>query len=182
MKRFECLLALSLIACSGSPARTEKVERTTSTPAVVTPAKGANGATAGESARPAPSAAPVVVSKGTTVSTLRVKRLLVTSGVQEREPLAVAGALPSDGTPIYAFAELDNPNGASENIRITFERKGGSERVGNVTLPVPGKVSRHRTWATTRFIRAAGVWEAVLWSESGRELERTSFEVSEASS
>jgi hypothetical protein len=111
-------------------------------------------------------------------STLRVKRLLVTTGVKDREPLASGAALPSDGSPIYAFAELSNPDGESENVRITFERQAGAERVGNVTLPVPGKVSRHRTWATTRFIRAAGVWEAVLWSESGSELARTSFEVS----
>jgi hypothetical protein len=45
-------------------------------------------------------------------------------------------------------------------------------------LPVPANVSRHRTWAFTRYIRDAGVWEAVLWSESGTELSRTSFEVS----
>jgi hypothetical protein len=114
-------------------------------------------------------------------STLRVKRLLVTTGVKDREPLADGAALPSDGTPIYAFAELSNPDGESENVRITFERQGGAERVGNVTLPVPGKVSRHRTWATTRFIRAPGVWEAVLWSEGGSELGRTSFEVATAS-
>lgn len=116
------------------------------------------------------------------LSTLTVKRLLVTTGVKDREPLASSAALPSDGTPIYAFAELSNPAGESENVRITFERQGGAERVGNVTLPVPGKVSRHRTWATTRFIRAAGVWEAVLWSESGTELGRTSFEVGEGAS
>jgi hypothetical protein len=62
-------------------------------------------------------------------------------------------------------------------VRITFERKGGSERVGEVTLPVPANTTRHRTWAFTRFIRTAGVWEAVLWSENGTELSRTSFEV-----
>jgi hypothetical protein len=110
-------------------------------------------------------------------STLKVKRLVVTTGVKDREPLSNPTVLPSDGSAIYAFAELSNPDGESENVRITFERKGGAERVGNVTLPVPAKVSRHRTWATTRFIRAAGVWEAVLWSEDGSELSRTSFEV-----
>jgi len=85
--------------------------------------------------------------------------------------------LPSDGSAIYAFAELANPKGSSENVRITFERKAGAERVGDVTLPVPANVSRHRTWAFTRFIRAAGVWEAVLWAEDGTELGRASFEV-----
>lgn len=89
-------------------------------------------------------------------------------------------ALPSDGKPIYAFAELENTEGETENVLITFERKGSAERVGNVTLPVPAKVSRHRTWATTRYIRAAGVWEAVLWSENGAELGRAAFEVADS--
>jgi hypothetical protein len=106
-----------------------------------------------------------------------VKRFVVATGVQNREPLTSGDALPADGSAIYAFAELANPVGDSENVRITFERKGGRERVGEVTLPVPANTSRHRTWAFTRFIRAPGVWEAVLWSESGTELSRTSFEV-----
>jgi len=116
-------------------------------------------------------------SKHADESSLKLKRLVVATSVQDREPVISGDALPSDGSAIYAFAELANPAGASENVRITFERKGGAERVGDVTLPVPGSVSRHRTWAFTRFIRAAGVWEAVLWSESGTELGRTSFEV-----
>jgi hypothetical protein len=110
-------------------------------------------------------------------SKLVVKRFVVATGVKDREPLASSDALPADGSAIYAFAELANPIGDTENVRITFERKGGTERVGEVTLPVPANTTRHRTWAFTRFIRAAGVWEAVLWSESGTELSRTSFEV-----
>lgn len=111
-------------------------------------------------------------------SSLQLKRLVVAPAVKDREPVSSSEPLPSDGTAIYAFAELANPGGGSENVRVTFERKGGAERVGDVTLPVPGDVSRHRTWAFTRFIRVPGVWEAVLWSESGSELGRTSFEVS----
>jgi hypothetical protein len=112
---------------------------------------------------------------------LQVKRFVVATGVKDREPLTGGDPLLADGSAIYAFAELANPLGGSENVRITFERKGGAERVGNVTLPVPAQVSRHRTWAVTRFIRAAGVWDAVLWSESGAELGRTSFEVAASS-
>lgn len=114
-------------------------------------------------------------------STLTVKRFVVTTGIKDREPLTDSAPLVADGSAIFAFAELANPTGGTENVRITFERKGGAERVGNVTLPIPGQVPRHRTWATTRFIRAAGVWDAVLWNESGTEIGRTSFEVGAAS-
>ncbi len=183
MVRFVTLMSVVLLtSCNPAAERNDKV-----TPSRSTERTSAVASTQPEavSGLPAPSSSnvPAAVSnpnagaKSHTLSTLRVKRLVVTTGVKDREPLGNPSALPSDGSAIYAFAELSNPDGESENVRITFERKGGAERVGNVTLPVPGRVTRHRTWATTRFIRAAGVWEAVLWSESGSELGRTSFEV-----
>jgi hypothetical protein len=154
---------------------------------LVSAAAAAPASTAAPATAPAAAAAPVSaaasiakaapVADARAASSLSVKRFVVGSGVKDREPLVGGEPLVSDGSPIYAFAELANPHGGSENVRITFERRGGSERVGDVSLPVPGNVERHRTWAFTRFIRAPGVWEAVLWSESGVELSRTSFEV-----
>jgi hypothetical protein len=130
---------------------------------------------------PSVTAAPMAKSARAAAAPLQVKRFVVATGVKDREPLPGGEPLLADGSAIYAFAELANPLGDSENVRITFERKGGTERVGNVTLPVPAQVTRHRTWAVTRYIRAAGVWDAVLWSESGAELGRTSFEVAASS-
>lgn len=149
--------------------------------AVVTPASAAPAGNAALAAVAAPASLASAAAKRTLVhvgeSKVLVKRFVVATGVQDREPLTSGDALPADGSAIYAFAELANPVGDSENVRITFERKGGTERVGDVTLPVPANTPRHRTWAFTRFVRAPGVWEAVLWSESGTELSRTSFEV-----
>jgi hypothetical protein len=149
--------------------------------AVVTPALAAPAGNAALATVAVPASLAAATAKRNPVrvgeSRVLVKRFVVATGVQDREPLTSADALPADGSAIYAFAELANPIGDSENVRITFERKGGTERVGDVTLPVPAHTSRHRTWAFTRFVRAAGVWEAVLWSESGTELSRTSFEV-----
>ncbi len=107
---------------------------------------------------------------------LAVKRFVVSTGVLEREPLPREGALPSDGSPVYAFAELVNSGAEASNVRITFQRHGSNERVGNVTLAVPAHTTRHRTWANTRFIREAGTWDAVLWSERGTELGRATFD------
>jgi hypothetical protein len=149
--------------------------------AVAVPALAAPVRNAALAAPPMPTGEPSAAVKASAPpvgeSKVMVKRFIVATGVQDREPLVSSDALPADGSAIYAFAELANPVGGSENVRITFERKGGKERVGEVMLPVPANTSRHRTWAFTRFIRAAGVWEAVLWSESGAELSRTSFEV-----
>lgn len=165
-------------------------QRTATTPAPTTPTAVAPAVATPTAVVPAsvapiatPTAAPTVAKQvaANRASSLTVKRFVVTTGIKDREPLADSAALVADGTAIYAFAELANPSGDSENVRITFERKGGAERVGNVTLPIPGQVPRHRTWATTRFIRAAGVWDAVLWNEAGTEIGRTSFEVAAAS-
>jgi len=164
-------LAVSAMAISATPAPvySGSVAVRTDVPRIAT----APSAAALLASAPATSRVPAASGP----SKLQVKRLVVATGVHDREPLVSSEPLPSDGTAIYAFAELVNLEGESENVRVTFERKGGKERVGDVTLPVPGKVSRHRTWAFTRFVRAPGVWEAVLWSESGAELGRTSFEV-----
>lgn len=119
----------------------------------------------------------VSAPKAATAAGLQLKRFVVTEAVREREPVPSEGALSGSGKPIYAFAELSNENADDARVRITFERKGSNDRVGNVTLAVPGKTGRYRTWGNTRFVRAPGTWEAVLWSEDGTELGRTAFEV-----
>lgn len=126
------------------------------------------------SASPSPSAARPRTSDG---ERLVVKRFVVAQGIREREPVMSDGAHSANGTPVYAFAELANENASDTRVRITFERKGSSDRVGNVTLSVPGRVGRFRTWGQTRFVREAGTWEAVLWSETGKELGRAAFDV-----
>ncbi len=179
----------SLLVCTGCKLPSKESASTSRATAVVAPSMvagaqtslkpvAASAAAVGVAALTGASlGAPKAATKHAGESSLKVKRLVVATGVKDREPLISDDALPSDGSAIYAFAELANPAAGSENVRITFERKGGAERVGDVTLPVPGNVLRHRTWAFTRFIRAPGVWEAVLWSESAAELGRTSFEV-----
>lgn len=111
------------------------------------------------------------------VADLVVKRFVVTSGVERREPVASDQPFVADGKPVYAFAELRNPGGEEQEVSVIFERKGSNQRVGNATLKVPASVPRHRTWANTRYIREPGTWEAVLISASGAELARTTFDV-----
>jgi hypothetical protein len=182
-------------ACDGSrpPENTGPARTTTVTPAAMPASTAASASAASRAGAPSLTAAVsapggVQASVASTrlsdasagasavTSSLIVKRLVVTTGVKDREPVALGSALPADGSAVYAFVELANPVGPSEKLRITFERKGANEPVGNVTLPVPGNTSRHRTWAFTRFIRTPGQWDAVLWSEAGVELGRTSFE------
>jgi hypothetical protein len=173
------VMVVPVVACTGHDAR-QSVEagRASVATGVGAPTVTAASAPAASTTRVTASVVvPPAAAARVATDALRVKRFVIAKAVREREPVPPAEPLHADGTRVYAFAELANPDGASENVRITFERKGGKERVGDVTLPVPGNATRYRTWAFTRNIFAPGVWEAVLWSERGVELSRTSFDV-----
>ena len=105
---------------------------------------------------------------------VRVRRLVITHGIENREPLA-ATELSAGGGPIYAFVELASGEGDAANVVVTFER--GERAVGHVKLSVPGNSRRWRTWGQTRQIREAGEWQAVVRTADGEELARQSFQV-----
>lgn len=187
---FSVGMSLAVVAC-GSGSQPNDAAKADAKAHVVTPIASVGAAVAARtidgvlnsretvstvaSARPTATSAPrthVSSSDG-----LLVKRFVVTEGIQGREPVTSDGPLVANGKPIFAFAELANENAGETRVRITFERKGSSDRVGNVTLSVPGNAGRFRTWGQTRFVRDSGTWDAVLWSEGGKELGRTSFEV-----
>lgn len=174
--------ALLLIACerapgtdSAIPAAAERIERAPlqKQPPVAAPAIAA----AVQPLTPAPIAKPAVdVSPSTE---LVVKRFVVATGVENREPL-VGSTIESDAARVFAFAELANPSVEPRRVRVTFERKGSTERVGHAVLEVPAGSKRYRTWGTSRHVKEPGEWEAVLWTESNVELGRAPFVVAQA--
>jgi len=194
---FSVGVSLAVVACGSQPTEAMKTEsRTVMTVPMASAIAAGPTSTSAPTPVPTPSAGTVLTSNalggaagvaakplaklaGANGTGLMVKRFVVAESVRDREPVLSEGALPADGKPIYAFAELSNANAEQAQVRITFERKGSSDRVGNVTLEIPAKMSRYRTWGNTRFVREAGTWEAVLWSENGTELGRTSFDVTE---
>ncbi len=115
----------------------------------------------------APSAAAAVVTPP------EVKRLVLATAVENREPVALAGEA-QPGEALTAFVELANPGSAPAHLVVTFEHSSG-QKVGFVKLEVPGSSARYRTWARTQNIRQGGAWEAVVHLEDGTELARQSF-------
>lgn len=105
---------------------------------------------------------------------LVVERLVVTSGIQSREPIANP-VLTTSGEPIYAFLELKNPSDTAESVLVTFER--GDQSVGNVTLEIPAHAERWRTWARTQLIKTPGEWQAVVRGQDSGEVARTTFSI-----
>jgi len=108
---------------------------------------------------------------------LKVKRLLLTEQIKDREPVEPRSAFEAaEAGRIYAFIELENPAAEESEITVTFEPPGGGTSHGNVTLDV-GASRRWRTWAYTRAARSAGAWTAVVRGPSGEELARAPFDV-----
>jgi hypothetical protein len=104
-----------------------------------------------------------------------VKRLVIASAVQEREPVELENGKVAE--PILAFVELKNLSESEAGVIVTFEHESG-KKVGYVELSVPAESNRYRTWARTHNIQEPGTWTAVVKSQTGEELARKSFTVS----
>jgi hypothetical protein len=128
---------------------------------------------AGPAQAEAPSPERELSGKVTAAPSVNVKRLVVTRGIKEREPLPTESL--TVGSPVFAFVELQNPSDAEKAVVITFEQAKLS--VGHVTLSVSAETVRWRTWGKTRNITQPGTWTAVVRAKDGRELARQAFEV-----
>lgn len=107
---------------------------------------------------------------------LRVRRLVVTSGIAGHEPDGSIGTMAvGEHERVFAFVELANAGGAG-SVVVTFERDGLSP-TGHVELEVPQRVGRWRTWAFTRGVTSTGEWRAVVRDVDGRVLAEQDFVV-----
>jgi len=107
---------------------------------------------------------------------LRVKRLVIAHGVEDREPVDPTESFSLQHTKrIYAFVEVRNVDQVESAIYVTFEPEKGPSR-GHVRLRV-GQSPRWRTWAYTRAVQKEGSWWAVVRDGQGKELARKPFEI-----
>jgi hypothetical protein len=147
------------------------------------PAPVASAAPAASAACPAPPVTPVAPKPPEPRKAdlggdarLAVRRLVLSQGVKNREPIDAATSFRGDAKRIYAFVELENKDRAPGEIVVEFEPPGGGAPHGDVTLPV-GAAPRWRTWAYTRTAHVAGSWTAVVKNRKGEVLARAPFEV-----
>lgn len=111
------------------------------------------------------------LSKG--LAALKIKRLVVTQAVEDREPVEVSDVVDSE-TPVIAFLEVASGSTEEQQVVVTFEHEAG-EQVGLVNLSVPGNKPRWRTWGRTYNVNRDGRWTAVVRDSRGEELGRTQF-------
>lgn len=130
--------------------------------------------------RPAPVATTTLEHREHTTGTLRIRRIEVGTGIDEREPTGVDDHFSASQGQLYVFLDLSNRQGEAQDVIVTFEPEHPSRTAtvtGLVTLHVPANAVRHRTWAWSRNVHAVGNWSAVVRDEQGLELGRSEFEV-----
>lgn len=113
------------------------------------------------------------IQKG--LAALRIKRLVVTQAVEDREPVDVDEVVDSE-TPVIAFVEVTSGAAEDQQVVVSFEHEGGHS-AGGLNLSVPGNKPRWRTWGRTYNIKQGGRWTAVVRDSRGEELGRTEFTV-----
>lgn len=114
----------------------------------------------------------------TTSGPIRVRRLIVATGVRSHEPTGAADEIALGTRRVYAFVDAANRTDEDVALRVTFEPEDG-ETAGHVALDVPAGAPRWRTWAWTRHVYSPGRWHAVVRGPDGRELARRAFDVVE---
>ncbi len=157
------------------PKQTAKPEKTTDPKSTDGKSKGKNTDTKPKTGKTGQSD---FRSDGTKTTSLpQLKRLVVTTGVEKREPVKVETLLAGE-EPIFAFMELANESEEDQYVVVTFEREDDLEVVGHIKLKVPAEQPRWRTWGRTHMIKDAGPWVAVVRTPEGHELAREPFDVS----
>ena len=176
------------VACSGqrdvSVSEAARVETSSAVPAPAASlgnvARVVNSAPSVVPVAPAPSAVTSATKPSSTEqsasSGLKLKRLVVTNKIADREPVASVD-FTLGNAPVYAFVELENSASDARNIRVMFQNEDTKATVGHVKLSIPAAASRYRTWGNTRMIRDPGHWVAVVSTADGVELGRAPFEV-----
>jgi hypothetical protein len=162
MTRTTALLTALLALCSGagcgdSVARAEAL--------ATAPAQKAAPASSPATPTPASTSAP----------TLTIKRLLIATGVDAREPIGAASEFSTTDTArLYAFVEVENSTAAASEVTVTWvDTTTGKERKP-YTLSI-GASKRWRTWMRAAAPKQPGSYAVVLKDATGAELARVAY-------
>ena len=118
---------------------------------------------------------PIDYGRPLAASEVTVKRFLLSSGVEQHEPLDERDTFKGDEK-IFAFMELTNAEGEPYAFRVHWEPAQGPASPYGVELHV--KTSpRFRTWSWTAIPREPGSYRAVLRTLDGEEIASHPFTI-----
>ncbi|MGB8331606.1 MAG: DUF2914 domain-containing protein [Polyangiales bacterium] len=110
------------------------------------------------------------------VDGLGIQRLVTTSEIADREPVAVSSAFSADEDRVYAFVEVSNRSDQAKVLMAHFIGPDGQVS-GGIELRIPAMAPRWRTWAYTRHARDPGLWRVEIRGPEGSLLGALPFEV-----
>jgi hypothetical protein len=102
-----------------------------------------------------------------------VSRLVVGTGVQDREPVGVAETFTASDDKVYCFLEATD---IEEDTSVSFVWFHEESETARVEVPL-GKSPRWRTYSSKLLGGQTGQWKIELQDPSGNILNSVSFEV-----
>jgi len=107
---------------------------------------------------------------------LSIQRLVTSSKIEGREPVAASSVLRQDDERVYAFVEVRNESEDAQALMAYFIGPDG-QLSGGIELRIPAAVPRWRTWAYTRHAKKPGLWHVEIRGVDGTLLGALAFEV-----
>jgi hypothetical protein len=106
-------------------------------------------------------------------ASLTINRLVVCSGVENREPVDNVSTFPAGSEVAYAFLEATN---VSSDVEVSFVWRHGGSEVARVILPIRAG-SRWRTYSSKKLAGRSGSWQVEVQDSSGAVLATVDFTV-----
>lgn len=118
----------------------------------------------------------VEIELGDVGSGVEVARLVVATGVSEREPVGAATEFSlAQTTHLYAFVEVLNARAEPTEITVSWI-DGSGEALKPYVLQI-GAGKRWRTWVKVAAPKQPGTWSVAVSDSSGLELATTPFTI-----
>lgn len=110
---------------------------------------------------------------GASAAEMSVRRLVICTGVENREPIGVAESFPAGTTEVVAFIDLAE---VDCNCTVSFVWSHNGREVRTIIVPV-SRETRWRSWARKNVQGQPGDWSVEVRSASNKPLMSTMFRV-----
>jgi hypothetical protein len=104
---------------------------------------------------------------------LKIARLVLGTGVENREPVGVSETFPASIEKVYCFLEATD---ISQDTEVSFVWYHGEKEMGKTTLPLK-MGSRWRTYASKNLGELKGEWKVEIRDAAGNVLKDVQFKV-----
>jgi len=106
-------------------------------------------------------------------SSFKIARLVVGTGVENKEPVGVAETFPAATEKVYCFLEAID---ITEDVEVSFVWFHGQKEMRKFSLPLK-KGSRWRTYAFKNLFGLEGDWKVEIKDAQGNLIKEVTFSV-----